>query len=762
METPKDESQKNSVFSRAKWLIITGIIIIIVGGGLTYEFFVQRDNTNTGTTINSSPSTQQQNLNTVDTNLNTPINTTPETPVNSEPDTVANDIWHSITYQKGDHGIVLDVPVDWVESFSGMGFRDGDYLISTYAGPAANIRLSMNVIYHKNESNDTLAEWVEKFREEKQKNNPEALSEPVESRGKQTYQVLTPVASSDYGQLYGFVAGEQRIYEIIFSGSSGTTELVGVHGEAIQRVLKSFDFIDPLPLVTIPETSETTSMSANQGYALSVSWNDDPQPLNFVDPEITTQDADSASGSLYVRRTYYDVGTITNGRYATNKLVDILEWGEGPVMFATLYRVVYDPQELTFIYLEKYSGNLMSLSGKFVYDVGSTVPDLDIPDQIAIPNSSVKLVAETFEVNRMLSYYQSAKEQYKSAGGVTVYFHEASGCYLIERPDGIVKLYYLRPTFMKDFKSQEYFSSSNSFIPQVTWTDGSVNSKEYTFNEPTGGCGTSNCHAIFTDEQIGGVDVLQGTGKTSTGDTIYEYKNNDAQVLKDTYRNYYVPQEEQKSEYDVFVQSHPLFYWKDPFGHWVRFKQTNFLPMVECGKPVIYLYPEQSMNVHVQVNPNGGFSITDPVYPEGGWNVFAHPDGKLDYADGATYPYLFWEGKGINYTMPDRGFVIAKEEVAVFFDDTLRKLGLNAQETEDFKEFWVPRMQDRPYYFITFVDQAVFDTLAPITVTPRPDTIIRVFMDYRGLDAPIPVAPLPIIPPVRHGFSVVEWGGALH
>ena len=62
---------------------------------------------------------------------------------------------------------------------------------------------------------------------------------------------------------------------------------------------------------------------------------------------------------------------------------------------------------------------------------------------------------------------------------------------------------------------------------------------------------------------------------------------------------------------------------------------------------------------------------------------------------------------------------------------------MNDQETYDFMEFWYPRMQDSPYYYITFMPQEEFELLAPLTVEPRPDSIIRVFMDYKPLDAPI-------------------------
>ncbi len=183
---------------------------------------------------------------------------------------------------------------------------------------------------------------------------------------------------------------------------------------------------------------------------------------------------------------------------------------------------------------------------------------------------------------------------------------------------------------------------------------------------------------------------------------------------------------------------------------------------VEVGKPVIYLYPEKTSRVFVNVAPNGGVSVSEPKLGSG-WNVIATPQSKIyDLASRQTYDYLFWEGFANNFTTPKEGFVVDKDNVSQFFDDKLAALGLNEKEIADFKEFWLPRLSSDPYYFITFVPQADFDRYAPLTVKPTPDTIIRVFFDYRGLSAPINVPEPQLTTPTRQGFTVVEWGGRLY
>ena len=47
----------------------------------------------------------------------------------------------------------------------------------------------------------------------------------------------------------------------------------------------------------------------------------------------------------------------------------------------------------------------------------------------------------------------------------------------------------------------------------------------------------------------------------------------------------------------------------------------------------------------------------------------------------------------------------------------------------------------------------------PLEINPKPDTIIRVLMEFKGLDKPIYVKEQKLTSPNRYGFTVVEWGG---
>lgn len=47
----------------------------------------------------------------------------------------------------------------------------------------------------------------------------------------------------------------------------------------------------------------------------------------------------------------------------------------------------------------------------------------------------------------------------------------------------------------------------------------------------------------------------------------------------------------------------------------------------------------------------------------------------------------------------------------------------------------------------------------PLEITPKPDNLIRVMMDWKGLDEKIEVQEQNLETPIREGYTVVEWGG---
>ena len=175
-------------------------------------------------------------------------------------------------------------------------------------------------------------------------------------------------------------------------------------------------------------------------------------------------------------------------------------------------------------------------------------------------------------------------------------------------------------------------------------------------------------------------------------------------------------------------------------------------------KPVIYLYPETETRVTVKLDLSGELTCAYPAY-DGGWVVTAAPDGTLTDEHGRTYNYLYWEGEVANGFDFSKGFCVAGSDTAAFLEDALDRLGLTRREANEFLVYWLPRMQDNPYNLIAFQQEAYTES-AKLTVSPRPDSVLRVFMAWKPLARPVDI-PAQILPGFeRRGFTLVEWGGA--
>ena len=176
-----------------------------------------------------------------------------------------------------------------------------------------------------------------------------------------------------------------------------------------------------------------------------------------------------------------------------------------------------------------------------------------------------------------------------------------------------------------------------------------------------------------------------------------------------------------------------------------------------CYKPVIYLYPEEETEVGVKLDLNGSFLYTKPAY-EDGWTVTAAPDGTLTAEDGRIYPYLFWEGKLNTEYDFSTGFCIEGSDTEAFLKESLAEMGLNDTETEDFIGFWLPLMKKNPYNVISFQTEAYTDA-AQLSISPQPDTTIRVFMAWYSSDEVVDIPAQTLPKAQRSGFTAVEWGG---
>ena len=176
-----------------------------------------------------------------------------------------------------------------------------------------------------------------------------------------------------------------------------------------------------------------------------------------------------------------------------------------------------------------------------------------------------------------------------------------------------------------------------------------------------------------------------------------------------------------------------------------------------AAKPVIYLYPTKTTDITVSLDYNGELTCTYPAY-HNSWRITAQPDGTLTDANGLSYNYLYWEGKtNLTYDF-SKGFCIAGCDTAAFLEDALAELGLSRREANEFIVYWLPMMEPNAYNLISFQTDVYTDN-AKLTVSPAPDTEIRIFMAWQPLKFAVEIEPQVLSAPERTGFTLVEWGG---
>ena len=184
------------------------------------------------------------------------------------------------------------------------------------------------------------------------------------------------------------------------------------------------------------------------------------------------------------------------------------------------------------------------------------------------------------------------------------------------------------------------------------------------------------------------------------------------------------------------------------------------------GKPIIYIYPTQVQNVSVKLGNPELLTCSYPQY-EDGWNILAKPNGDLvDLKNNMNLYALYWEGtanKVYDYSNTSKleGFVVKGEDTIRFLEEKLSILGLNEKEREEFIIYWLPQMEDNKYNYIRFETIEEIEKEMPLQIEPKPDTTIRVLMDWKKLDEVIEVKEQELIPVERSGYTVVEWGASV-
>lgn len=180
-------------------------------------------------------------------------------------------------------------------------------------------------------------------------------------------------------------------------------------------------------------------------------------------------------------------------------------------------------------------------------------------------------------------------------------------------------------------------------------------------------------------------------------------------------------------------------------------------------KPVIYLYPTEKTALDIKLDVKGKLLTTFPKYDKN-WEVIAEPNGQIfDKKTNRYYSSLFWDGTidfpEEHYKYND-GFIVPKEKLTEFFIEKLENIGLNNQETNDFIQYWLPVLERNKYNFIHFLINEKCSEIATLNVNPKPETSIRIYVEFYGLENFKNINEQQLPKTNRRGFTLVEWGGS--
>jgi hypothetical protein len=242
---------------------------------------------------------------------------------------------------------------------------------------------------------------------------------------------------------------------------------------------------------------------------------------------------------------------------------------------------------------------------------------------------------------------------------------------------------------------------------------------------------------------------------------------------------------------EEYTAKNPVLIAKDYFGRYLLLGEFDYKMIGGCGKPVIYLYPTKTTDINLKFDSKMQLDVDIPKYSEAkGWNVRAEPNGQLqdlqtdltdckqfessngkpkfgqEYALQScvqnNYPYIYWAGNTSQpYPQINSGFVVSKQDLEATLKSKLSYIGLNQKEINDMLEYWLPQMlnKNKPYYRFSLIQTQQLDKLFPMTITPKPDSSIRVFLDWQELDTPIQITEQQLVAETRNGYTMIEWGG---
>jgi hypothetical protein len=312
----------------------------------------------------------------------------------------------------------------------------------------------------------------------------------------------------------------------------------------------------------------------------------------------------------------------------------------------------------------------------------------------------------------------------------------------------------------------------NGLITEMQWPDGLWSPIEIGLNEHKPGYWFYGFLEDLRFKKFGKLKPLAGSpnwfepNETSEHFLKEEFKKYLARVksleerIKET-KSFMSHFEFKPLTFSEYKKIKPFLFFKDVLGR-TQVHRLSLHEIPALAEPLMYVYGEPRSLIDIKLCQNLKLKRSWPNYNDG-WEVEVLDDGFLwDHKNRKKIRTLFWEGFAGQIPPLKNGWVVRPAEVKPLLDRILPLYGLNNREALDFKKYWVPVLTKAPFYRIEIIPSEWIDHICPLSLSPSPSRLIRVYMRaYPQQNFEVVPEPTPPSQAPRPPFTVVEWGGTL-
>lgn len=180
----------------------------------------------------------------------------------------------------------------------------------------------------------------------------------------------------------------------------------------------------------------------------------------------------------------------------------------------------------------------------------------------------------------------------------------------------------------------------------------------------------------------------------------------------------------------------------------------------QWDKPILYLYPEEDIDVTITFENEKALKSTYPKY-KNSWNVHVKSDGTIIDNSGREYYGLYWDEDSKIKDDFKTGFYVESKDSIKFLEEKLYEIGLTDREANEFIIYWLPKMEENGDNLVHFVFTKDREKENKLYIEPKPDSMLRLEIVIKKVNKKINIKEQKLEHFDRVGFTVVEWGGTL-